>query len=364
MLTAIKGSVKHRIGKLSVTVPDVTDVERPSADARKTIADVARAAAVSVATVSKVLTGRHQVSPEVRDRVEAAVAEVGYVRRTPQASAPRDALVQLVVKSLRSPFLLGVLDGVQASASRRGASLLVTNTSVGDPLAWRRIHTGYPPALLGTIVVSPDEKVHGSVMAEAGSRPIVIVEPRYPSPDTVPTVSTANWSGGLSAMDHLLDLGHRRIGMIAGGANSLFSMARHGAYLAALNGAGIPVDPRLHVHGDFTVLSGERLGGDMLDLDDPPTAIFAGNDEQALGVLRAARARGVRVPDDLSVVGFDDVPESVWTYPALTTVRQPLAEMSELALQLLAVNAETGRPPRSVEVATDLIVRQSTGARP
>lgn len=334
---------------------------------RKTILDVAHAAGVSVATVSKVLTGRHRVSDEIRGRVEDAVQQVGYVRRTTQMAGSRDELIQLVVKSLRSPFLLGLLDGVQASASRAGASLLVTNSSVGDPNAWRRIHRDYPAALVGSIVVSPDEAVHEAVMNVGSSRPVVLIEPRLPSLDGFPTVSTANWSGALKAMEHLLDLGHRRIGMIAGGANSLFSKARHGAYLAALNAAGIETNATLQAHGDFTVTSGERLGRVMLDLPKPPTAIFAGNDEQALGVLKAARERGIQVPDDLSVVGFDDVPESVWTYPALTTVRQPLAEMSRLAVQMLSATRNDGRPARSVEVATDLIIRQSTappGHRP
>jgi len=326
---------------------------------RKTIADVAASAGVSSATVSKVLTGRHQVSTDVRDRVESAVRQVGYVRRTTRMADSRDGLIQLVVKSLRSPFLLGILDGVQASANGVGASLIVTNTSVGDPDAWQRIHRDYPAALMGSIVVSPDSG-HQSVMASVGTRPVVIIEPRLPSIDGIATVSTANWSGGMSAMEHLLELGHTRIGMIAGGVNSLFSKARHGAYLASLNAAGIPALPELQAHGDFTVASGERLGAEMLDLPTPPTAIFAGNDEQALGVLIAARARGIRVPDDLSVVGFDDVPESVWTYPALTTVRQPLTEMSRLAVQLLSTSIESESTPRSVEVATDLIVRQST----
>lgn len=329
---------------------------------RKTIADVASAAGVSSATVSKVLTGRHQVSAEIRDRVESAVRQVGYVRRMTRMVDSRDDLIQLVVKSLRSPFLLGILDGVQASASSVGASLIVTNTSVGDPNAWQRIHRDYPAALVGSIVVSPESGVHQSVMASVGMRPVVVIEPRMPSIDGIASVSTANWSGGLSAMEHLLDLGHTRIGMIAGGVNSLFSKARHGAYLAALNAAGIAALPELQAHGDFTVASGERLGGEMLDLPTPPTAIFAGNDEQALGLLIAARERGVRVPEDLSVVGFDDVPESVWTYPALTTVRQPLAEMSRLAVQLLATSVESEDTPRSVEVATDLIIRQSTRA--
>lgn len=327
------------------------------------MADVARAAGVSEGTVSKVLTGRHPVSGEVRDRVESAVDAVGYIRRSPQMVGSHDQLIQLVVKSLRSPFLLGLLDGVQASAAEVGASVIVTNTSVGDVFTWRRIHRDYPAAFVGSIIVSPDENVHESVRATVGKRPSVIVEPRLAPIEGVPTVSTANWSGGLSAMEHLLDLGHVRIGMIAGGANSLFSMARHGAYLAALNAAGITAEPELHVQGDFTVASGERLGRQLLDLPDPPTAIFAGNDEQALGLLRVARERGIRVPEDLSVVGFDDVPESVWTYPALTTVRQPVDVISRLAVGLLTEARDTGNTPRSVEVATDLIVRQSTGRR-
>jgi DNA-binding LacI/PurR family transcriptional regulator len=193
------------------------------------------------------------------------------------------------------------------------------------------------------------------------SIPLVVVDPaNMPDPD-VPSVGATNWAGGIAATDHLLSLGHTRIGAISGPPDYLCSRARVDGYRSALERAGARFDENLVRHGDFMHEGGFLCGSELLALDEPPTAIFAGSDQQALGVYEAARQRGLRIPQDLSVVGFDDLPAARWVSPPLTTIRQPLADMGRVAAEMLGDLIE-GVPLRSqrVELSTELIVREST----
>jgi LacI family transcriptional regulator len=166
----------------------------------------------------------------------------------------------------------------------------------------------------------------------------------------------------MAATEHLLGLGHRRIGFIEGPPRLLCSRARLDGYRAALDVAGVPVDDALIVPGDFYHESGFTGCNQLLDLAEPPTAIFASSDQMALGAIEALRRRGLRVPEDMSVLGFDDLPEVRWSAPPLTTVRQPLAEMGKLAARFVLDLARSVAPASSrVELATELVVRASTG---
>jgi len=191
--------------------------------------------------------------------------------------------------------------------------------------------------------------------------PFVVIDPRGEPDPQVNSVGATNWAGGREATKHLLDLGHHRIGVITGPADLLSARARLDGYRAALEAAGVPIDDSLCRWGDFHVEGGYRQAKALFDTENRPTAIFAGSDLQALGVLQAAREEGLRVPEDLSLVGFDDLPISQWTSPALTSVRQPIIEMATLAVQILL---EPGRDEESggrrVELATHLVVRAST----
>jgi LacI family transcriptional regulator len=194
--------------------------------------------------------------------------------------------------------------------------------------------------------------------------PVVVVDPVGASDLDVPTIGATNWAGGMRATEHLLALGHRRIGFIEGPPRLLCSRARLDGYRAALEAAGVGVDRRLVTAGDFYHESGFAGGAALLDLADPPTAIFASSDQMAFGVYEAVRRRGWRVPDDVSVVGFDDLPEVRWSSPPLTTVRQPLTEMGRLAARTVLRLAEgEGVESTGIELATELVVREST-ARP
>jgi LacI family transcriptional regulator len=195
--------------------------------------------------------------------------------------------------------------------------------------------------------------------------PVVVVDPVGAPAMEVPTIGATNWTGGMQATEHLISLGHRRIGFIAGPPRLLCSRARLDGYRAALEAAGLDVDRELLRQGDFYHESGFAGGASLLDAGQPPTAIFASSDQMALGVHEAVRQRGLRVPDDVSVVGFDDLPEVRWSSPPLTTVRQPLSEMGQLAARtVLRLAAGERIESLRVELATDLVVRDSTGPPP
>ncbi|MET8140476.1 LacI family DNA-binding transcriptional regulator [Sphaerisporangium sp. NPDC005288] len=334
-----------------------------SAKRRVTIALIAEEAGVSVPTVSKVVNGRPEVAPETRRRVERLLHEHGYRRRTGQGDGPV-GLIDLVFAEIESPWAMEIIRGAETAAREADAAVVVsvlhTHSGPGrdwlDRIAARRTD--------GVVLVASKltRRQHGQLLAR--SIPFVIVDPEgEPAPD-VASVGATNWHGGLAATRHLLELGHRRIGMIGGPAEMLCSRARIDGYRAALETAGVAVDPELIRYGDFLVDSGHIHGKAFLELPDRPTAVFAGSDMQAFGVFEAVRRAGLRVPDDLSVVGFDDLPLARSAWPPLTTVRQPLEEMAALATRMaLEISRGDSLETRRVELATDLLIRDST-ARP
>ncbi len=331
--------------------------------ARVTIARIAAEAGVSAPTVSKVVNGRSEVAAATRDRVEAIIAKYGYQRRRSATGQP-PGVIDLVFHELESPWAMEVIRGVETLAREHGLSVVLTELQ-----GYRRPDRSWLDAIasrrtVGVILVVSDLSPHQRSQLAARRLPFVVVDPvGEPDPD-VPSVGATNWSGGLAATRHLIELGHRRIGMIGGPPQILCSRARIDGYRAALETVGLSTDGELVRHGDFHVESGYEQGIKLLDLPEPPTAIFAGSDLQALGVYEAARSRGVSVPDQLSVVGFDDLPIARWTSPPLTTIRQPLGEMAASATRLVLqlFRGETPQTQR-IELSTRLVVREST-ARP
>jgi LacI family transcriptional regulator len=215
----------------------------------------------------------------------------------------------------------------------------------------------------GAVLMLPEESnAELSALQESGY-PFVVVDPRVQLDEGIPAVSAANASGARAATQHLLSRGHRRIGAIMGPVDWMASTERLNGYRAALASAGVLPVPELVVESDFSIESGEAAAGALLDLPDRPTAIFGFNDNVAIGALRAAAARGIRAPEELSVVGFDDSEQSALVTPALTTVRQPLAEMGRMAVSLLLRLLEHQRvEAMNIELATRLVVRDSTAA--
>jgi LacI family transcriptional regulator len=188
-----------------------------------------------------------------------------------------------------------------------------------------------------------------------------VIDPMMPLNERIPAVSAAHAAGADQAMKHLLSLGHTRIAAITGPRGMKATEDRRRGYYAALATAGLVPDPQLEVEGNFEVSSGVSAAQQLLDLPEQPTAIFSFNDNMAIGAMQTARARGVRVPEDLSIVGFDDLEEAAIVTPALTTIRQPLAEMGRIAISLLMRLLDNQRlEALHVELGTRLVVREST----
>jgi LacI family transcriptional regulator len=214
----------------------------------------------------------------------------------------------------------------------------------------------------GAILMLPEESIEELRMLQRQGFPFVVVDPREPPPEGVACVAAMHASGAKVATEHLLALGHRRIGAIAGTPGWYATEERVLGFRAALAAAGILLDPQLVVYSDWRMPRGIEAAEQLLALPDPPTAIFGFNDNVAIGALHAARKRGLSVPDDLSVVGFDDTELAVIVTPQLTSVRQPLAEMGRMGVSLLIRILEGQRVDAlRVELATKLVVRESTG---
>ncbi|HEV8570829.1 MAG TPA: LacI family DNA-binding transcriptional regulator [Actinoplanes sp.] len=330
-------------------------------DARRvTINTIALEAGVSVPTVSRVLNGRSDVSPRTRERVEQLLQQHGYRRRVSRQSG-RASLIDLVFNDLDSPWAVELIRGVEDVTHAAGVGTVVSAVHRRSVATKQWLQNLRARASDGVIFVTSELTPPVYSELHRLGIPVVVVDPAGGATMDVPTIGATNWAGGLTATEHLVSLGHRRIGFIAGPKRLLCSRARLDGYRAALEAVGVSVDDNLIRQGDFLHESGFTGAGALLDLPEPPTAIFASSDTMALGAYEAARLRGVRIPGDLSIVGFDDLPESRWSSPPLTTIRQPLSEMGMLAARtaLRLARGERIETPR-VELATDLVVRDST----
>jgi LacI family transcriptional regulator len=332
---------------------------------RGTVRDVAATAGVSIATVSRVLNGRGNVAPETRELVERAMRALGGQGPRPRRTAKPIAGSVFV----RCPYLLTdyfgiIVSSVAETLELHGRSLVLSagesaqRSAVLPRLAGR-------PGIAGAILVLPPEPAEDLSVLRARRFPFVIVDPRLPPARDVAAVSAAHAAGARSLTSHLTGLGHRRIGVIAGPDEWLASDGRLAGHAAALADAGVLPTTELIRHVEPTVAKGYQAAGELLDLADRPTAVVGFNDKTAVGALRAAAERGLRVPADLSVAGFDDIDLSRAASPMLTTVRQPLAELGRMAVTLLIRLLERHElDALHVELATELVVRDSTGRVP
>jgi LacI family transcriptional regulator len=334
--------------------------------ARPTLDEVARAAGVSKATASKVLNGRADVAAATRLRVQRAIEDLGYVPSTGRRAGQRRTSVTVVFDALVVLYSAQVLSGIISAAGDFGVDIVVTDLAAAGQgslrRAWFREQAalGRSGVIVVTTVVTP-EQVGDCADAGLGLVAIDPVTLDHAGTDGLVSVSSTNWSGGLAATDHLLGIGHRRIGFAGGPPGSRAAQQRLYGHLAALEKHGIEPDRDLLLSEGFTYEHGRDMAGRLLSLAHPPTAIVAGCDASALGVMEAARRRGLHLPEDLSIVGFDDTYAAEWTSPQLTTIRQPMREMGRLALRTLLRMARGERPETHLfELATTLVVRAST----
>jgi LacI family transcriptional regulator len=333
--------------------------ERETARNGTTIAEIAREAGVSTPTVSKVINGRADVAPETRRRVEAIIRRHGYQK--PVRPSRRAPLLELLFHELESEWALEIVRGVERVAGRNQLGVVLTELQGRRRPGQGWIEGALARRPMGVIAVFSDLDQVMRDQLRARGIPFVVVDPAGEPQHDTPSVGATNWNGGLAATRHLLGLGHRRIAVIGGPAGVLCSRARVDGFRAAMDEAGAAVDPSLVSHGAFSVDEGVATARRLLARRDRPTAIITGNDLQALGVYQAAREARLHIPEDLSVVGFDDLPIARWVSPPLTTIRQPLVELAEAAAELALGLARGEEPAQTrLELTTELVVREST----
>ena len=323
-----------------------------------TIQDVAKTAGVSVSTVSRVLNGKVDVSSETQEHVRSVIDELGYTTNLAARSMRsfKKNLVGLIMPDIAYPFAIEVMKGVNRAIAESEFDLLVYTT--GDVRkSGRAYHEQKYVSLLtnsisdGVVIVAP---VAGEFNIDA---PIVSIDPLVSNPN-YPAVHATNYQGAMDAMEYLLGLGHKRIGYIGGRSELESSYRRLKGYRDGMEKVGIFVDEKLIVPGDYTTETGVSGARELLALENPPTAIFASNDQMAMGVFQVAEELGIRIPEDLSVVGFDNITES--KYLGLTTVDQFISDMGYVATQML-IKIIDGVPleDQTYRMQTKLIIRNS-----
>jgi len=334
--------------------------------AKPTLATVATQAGVSAPTVSKVVNGRDDVAPETRARILAALEQLGYQSPLQRRAATEGGtVVEVVMDVLDSAYTTQVLNGILQFAAGEDVDIMVSVTGRPEPgrrSPERRAQRMLDEGRAGMIVVT---SAFSEAQLQAFQRrriPVVVIDPLNPPSSDVVSVGATNWAGGKAATEHLLELGHRRIAYIGGIERAECNQARLHGYMAALTARGVPVDPQYIVSGGrFRRESGVAGLRALLGLENRPTAIFAGSDSIALGVLGEAAHHGLRVPGDISLIGFDGTIQGEESVPALTSVAQPLEEMGRAALRSLLRQARGEvLDSHRVELATQVIVREST----
>jgi LacI family transcriptional regulator len=332
---------------------------------RATIREIARAAGVSIATVSRVINGRPDVSPQTREVVLRVVREHGFStnRNARALSGGRTGLVGVTLPILEAAYFAVIVSGTAEALYEHDMRIVLCPTLHQHEREVTLLDRLMHGTTDGAILMLPEESNAELRALQETGYPFVVVDPRVQLDQGIPAVSASNASGARAVVEHLLSLGHRRIGAILGPADWMATTERLNGYRSALAAAGVLAARDLVVESDFSIESGEAAAAALLDLPERPTAIFGFNDNVAIGALRAAEARGLTVPDDLSVVGFDDSEQSGLVTPALTTVRQPLAEMGRMAVSLLLRLLDHQRvEAMNIELATRLVVRESTAA--
>lgn len=337
-----------------------TPLGRPS---RTTLAMLADEAGVSLSTISKVLNGHADVAPATRQRVEGLLDERAYRRRG--TAAKGSTLLELVFSDLANPWGSEIMAGVQEVAHQEGMSVVLSPSS-----ARHEPGPGWLPGVLarkpaGVLLVTTDPTPQLRERLTSRSIPFAVIDPAGEPPPGVASVGSTNWAGGLAATRHLIELGHTRIAAVSGLPHLLCSWARLDGFRSAMGSAGLPVREDWMHMGDFRVSGGRVAAEQLFASADRPTAVFAGNDVQALGVIEVAREHGLHVPRDVSVVGYDDTQIAVWLRPRLTTVHQPIRRMAAEAARIV-LRLAAGEPveQQRLELATHLVIRDSTAPPP
>ncbi|MBL8079905.1 MAG: LacI family DNA-binding transcriptional regulator [Anaerolineales bacterium] len=329
-----------------------------------TIVDVAEKAGVSLGTVSRVINNDIHVATETRERVLAVTKELGYVanRQARSLAGGKTNTIGVIVRDLGTGYIGEIIRGIDSELNLSGVDLVLytTHRMVSKEASYvASLAQGMVDGLLLVLPRSPVDYI-GTLMEH--NFPFVLIDHQGTGTDC-PAVGATNWQGAYNATEYLIKMGHQRIGFITGSMDLGCAEDRLQGYRSALRTHHITEDAELIYEGDFLQTDGYTGASALLDLPNPPTAIFASNDVMAMGVMDAVRNRGLRVPNDISVIGFDNIPQSAMVFPTLTTVQQPLEQMGRVATQMLlgilkTPEKESGR----IELPTELLVRNSTSA--
>lgn len=337
-------------------------LSRKSISREVTIVDVAKEAGVSYSTVSRVVNNKSYVKPETRARVVKAMTRLGYQANLQARSLAGGSsnVIGLLVTELTTQYMGEIVSGIEEVLTSNQYELMLYTTHRKKAKESAFVNMMARGLADGLLIVLPREPEAYLLSLRQRNFPYVLID-QFGIDDSDLSVTATNRDGGYEATKHLISLGHRRIGMITGWMDMISSVHRLEGYRSALADHRLAYDEQLVYVGDFTHTSGYRGANALLDLEDPPTAIFASNDMGALGVMDAVRDRGMRVATDISIVGFDDVPIASAVTPPLTTVRQPLSEMGLCATQMLVdLIQDPEKPQSSVVLPTTLIIRGST----
>lgn len=325
-----------------------------------TIHDIAKAADVSVSTVSRVLNDKNDVAPETYERVKSVIEELGYTSSLAARSmrSLKTGVIGLIMPDVEQEFPIEVMKGVNRGIDELDYDLIVyTSGDIRkDSTIDRERHyvSLFNSITDGLIIVTP------AATNFPTETPVVAIDPHNKNTD-YPAVIATNREGAMTAMDYLINLGHRRIGFIGGRPELESAIRRLQGYKDSLEKVGIAVDPELIVPGDFTTETGRLCAQKLLSLEDPPTAIFAANDQSAFGVYQTAQEKGLRIPEDISLIGFDNIPEA--EFLNLTTIDQSIVRMGYTATRMLErlIRGET-LEDQVAKLPTKLIVRGSCRA--
>jgi LacI family transcriptional regulator len=329
---------------------------------RSTMAQIAKEAGVSTTTVSKVLNELPGVSASMRTRIQQLIEQHAYVQNhaARQLRKGQSGLVDLVIMRLEGGYDLGIMHGIQDALAESGHRLVVFATNEDEVRERFWLRRLLDQSTDGVLLLLPFEKIGIAKTLIAQNIPFVAIGDRNEPTTAFPTIGATIWLGGYTATEYLISLGHRRIGIITFPLHLTTSRARLAGYREALERAGIPIDPALICEGTYLLGDGVQQTRYLLDQPDPPTAIFAGNDAQAAGVYQVLYERNIRVPDQMSVIGFDDVMYTAQMSPPLTTIHQPLVEIGKMAANmLLRLIAGQQLESNHVELSTSLVVRKS-----
>jgi DNA-binding LacI/PurR family transcriptional regulator len=342
----------------------VSDPALPrDAQSPATIRQVAALAGVSTATVSRVLARSGRVSPELDAKVRSAAKQLNYQpnRAARNLRARHGSTVGVLIPDIQNLFFTAIVRGIDDEVTKFGYTLLLANSDGSAERERVYLDTFRAEGVAGLLAIpSQDDERAFRQFLDTGV-PMVILDRTVHLPN-VDLVSVTNRDGAIQAVEHLVGLGHRRIAMIGGLEAHNVGSDRRAGYIAALERAGIPPDPALVKDGGFEREAARDAVIELLALSDPPTAIFSANNTMSLGVLQALHERGLHVPQDISVVGFDDMPWQVAMQPPLTCVAQPTYDIGAMAARLLLERiADPTRPVRRVVLETSLVVRASSG---